>query len=79
MSWCFLRVLLVTLAPAPSAGAAAAVSMASAVVHLLCMCLAMQRIVHSDKEWQALLTPGQYKILRQAGTELPNTRYSRAV
>eukprot|EP00775_Hariotina_reticulata_P011150 gene11150-11302_t len=32
-----------------------------------------EQVVHNDQEWRALLTPGQYKILRQAGTELPNS------
>ncbi len=30
-------------------------------------------ITHSDAEWQKLLTPAQYNILRQSGTELPFT------
>ena len=30
---------------------------------------AITRIVKSDKEWRSLLTPQQYKVLRQAGTE----------
>ncbi len=28
-------------------------------------------VTHTDAEWQKLLTPGQYNILRQAGTEPP--------
>lgn len=28
-------------------------------------------ISHTDAEWRQLLTPGQYQILRQAGTETP--------
>jgi peptide-methionine (R)-S-oxide reductase len=28
-------------------------------------------VTHTDAEWQKLLTPGQYYILRQAGTEPP--------
>lgn len=28
-------------------------------------------IVHTDAEWRQLLTPSQYQILRQAGTETP--------
>ena len=31
----------------------------------------MRKIVRSEAEWQAALTPEQYRILRQAGTEAP--------
>jgi peptide-methionine (R)-S-oxide reductase len=31
----------------------------------------MSKIERSDAEWQASLTPEQYRILRQAGTEAP--------
>lgn len=30
------------------------------------------KVVRSDDEWKKLLTPGQYHILREAGTERPN-------
>jgi hypothetical protein len=38
--------------------------------------LLLQSVVRSDEEWQRMLSPGQYKILRQAGTELPRTRWA---
>ena len=28
-------------------------------------------VVHTDAEWQKLLQPNQYRVLRQAGTEVP--------
>ena len=30
------------------------------------------KVEHTDAEWKKLLTPEQYRILRQAGTEAPN-------
>ncbi|HEY1229091.1 MAG TPA: peptide-methionine (R)-S-oxide reductase MsrB [Ramlibacter sp.] len=32
---------------------------------------APREVVHSEAEWRKLLTPAQFNILRQAGTELP--------
>lgn len=30
-------------------------------------------VTHTDEEWRKLLTPSQYKVLRQEGTEVPFT------
>ena len=36
-----------------------------------CETTALVQVSHSDEEWHKLLTPAAYRILRQAGTELP--------
>ena len=33
----------------------------------------LYEVTHTDKEWREILTPEQYRILRQAGTEYPWT------
>jgi hypothetical protein len=45
---------------------------------VLLLLLLLQSVVRSAEEWQRVLSPGQYKILRQAGTELPRTRWDAA-
>jgi hypothetical protein len=44
-------------------------------VLLLLLLLLLQSVVRSDEEWKQVLSPGQYFILRQAGTELPRSRW----
>lgn len=53
----------------------------TAVLTKLCgvLPLSLQRVVHTEEEWKELLTPGQFYILRQAGTELPRSRCGFAV
>lgn len=31
----------------------------------------MLQVHHTDAEWKSMLSPGQYRVLRRAGTELP--------
>ena len=36
-----------------------------------CMCLL--QVHHTDAEWKSMLSPGQYRVLRRSGTELPRS------
>ena len=31
----------------------------------------LSQVHHTEAEWKSLLSPGQYRVLRQSGTELP--------
>src|ERR1700749_122347 len=33
----------------------------------------MEKVIRSEAEWQEVLTPDEYRVLRQAGTERPFT------
>lgn len=31
----------------------------------------LSQVHHTEAEWKSILSPGQYRVLRQSGTELP--------
>jgi len=59
---------VVAAAPKPAAVGAAPPAPRAAVPVVL-----TDKVVKTDAEWQKVLTPEQYRILRQAGTEIPGT------